>query len=182
MVRTDEAGHEQVDRPVVEHVGRGDLLQDAAAHHRHPVSHRHRLDLVVGDVQRGDPQVLLQAEDLRPGLHPQLGVEVGQRFVHQEGGRFPHDRPAHGDPLALATGQGAGPARQQFLDAEQAGSPLDAAADLGLVDLAQLQPEADVLGHAEVRVEGVVLEHHGQVTVAGVHVVDCPLPDADRSR
>jgi len=36
--RPDEAGHEQVARPLVEVVGRAHLLQDAIAHHRQPVS------------------------------------------------------------------------------------------------------------------------------------------------
>ena len=50
----DEARHEEVDGPVVQLLGRGDLLQLAAPHHRHAVAHRHRLDLVVRDVDRGD--------------------------------------------------------------------------------------------------------------------------------
>ena len=41
---------EHVQRPVVELLGRGDLLQLALAHDRDAVAHRHRLDLVVRDV------------------------------------------------------------------------------------------------------------------------------------
>src|SRR4051812_10045705 len=43
----DEAAHEQVDRVVVELLGRGHLLQASPAHDGDAVAHRHRLDLVV---------------------------------------------------------------------------------------------------------------------------------------
>ena len=53
-------------------------------------------------------EIPLEAGDLGPHLHPELGVEVGQRLVHEERGRLADDRPAHGHPLALAAGQLAG--------------------------------------------------------------------------
>ena len=46
----DEAADEEVHRAVVELLRIGDLLQLALAHHGDAVAHRHRLDLVVGDV------------------------------------------------------------------------------------------------------------------------------------
>ena len=52
--RADEAGDEQVGRLVVELLGVSDLLEHAAAHHRDAVPERHRLDLVVRDVDRRD--------------------------------------------------------------------------------------------------------------------------------
>jgi hypothetical protein len=58
--------------------------------------------LVVGDVERGDADTTLDAADLGSHLDAQFGVEVGERFVHQEDGRFADDRSTHGDPLALA--------------------------------------------------------------------------------
>ncbi len=85
-----------------------DLLQVATRQHRDPVAHRHRLDLVVGDVHGGDVERVLELGDLGPHLHAQLGVEVRQRLVHQERLRLAHDRPAHRHPLALATRQLAG--------------------------------------------------------------------------
>ena len=103
----DEAGDEHVVRLVVE-VARGvHLLQVAVLEHAHPVAHRHGLDLVVGDVDGGDPEPPLQRGDLGAGLHAQLRVEVGQRLVHQERLRVAHDRPAHRHPLPL-------PARQRL--------------------------------------------------------------------
>ena len=51
--RADEAGDEPVLRVVVELLRRADLLDAAVVHHHHAVGQRHRLDLVVGDVDRG---------------------------------------------------------------------------------------------------------------------------------
>ena len=53
-----------------------------------------------------------------------------------------------------------------------------------LVDLAfgrpaQLEREAHVVGHRHMRIERVVLEHHGDVALFRRHVVDHALADAD---
>ncbi len=173
--RPDEPGDEEVVRVVVEDLRIVDLLQDALAHHRHAVSHRHRLDLVVGHVDRRDVELALQGGDVGPHLHAQLGVEVRQRLVHQERLRVAHDRPAHGHPLALPARQHLRPPVHQLLQPERLGGRVDATLDLVLGHLAQLEPEGDVVGDAHVRVQGVALEHHGDVAVATRLLVD-PLP------
>ena len=48
------------------------------------VGQRHRLDLVVGDVDHRRAELLVQALDLAAHLVAQLGVEIGQRLVEQE--------------------------------------------------------------------------------------------------
>ncbi len=73
----DERGHEDVGRPLVERSRRAVLLQDAALQHRHPVAHRHRLGLVVRDVQRRGLNRPVHPQYLRAHLHPELGVQVG---------------------------------------------------------------------------------------------------------
>ncbi len=69
----------------------------------HVFAHRHGLDLVVGDVDRGGAQAPLQLGDLGAGGHPKLGVEVGQGLVHAEDLGLADDRPAHRDALPLPT-------------------------------------------------------------------------------
>ena len=103
--RADEGRHEEVGRAVVELLRRVDLLQLPVAHDRDAVAHRHRLGLVVRDVQRRGAELLVQPRDVRAHLHPQLGVQVRQRLVHQERLRLAHDRPPQRDPLALAAAQ-----------------------------------------------------------------------------
>ena len=78
---SDELRGEQCLRPFI-HVQRGaDLLHQASVHHDHPVSHRHRLHLIVSDVKRSDAQLRLQLLDLQAHLHPQFCIEVRQRLV-----------------------------------------------------------------------------------------------------
>ena len=121
--RADEAGDEHAGRAVVDVHRRADLLGDAGIHDDQPVGQGHRLDLVVGDVERGDAELALQALDLEPHLHPQLGVEVGERLVEQEDRRLAHDGAAHGDALALAARKLARPAVQEGPELEDRRRP-----------------------------------------------------------
>src|SRR3954447_4061791 len=179
--RSDEARDEDVLRPVVE-VARGvDLLEQPVLEHAHPVAHGHGLDLVVGDVDGGDAEPALQGGDLGAGLHAQLGVEVGQRLVHEERLRVADDRAAHGDALALAAGEGLRLAVEVGLEVEDLRGVLDAGADLLLLHPGDLQREAHVVGHAHVRVERVVLEHHRDVALLGRQVRDVAVADPDRA-
>ena len=50
-------------------------------------AHRHRLHLVVGDVEEGGAEVLVQRRDLDPHLGAELRVQVGERLIHQKGVR-----------------------------------------------------------------------------------------------
>ena len=172
----------EVTAEVVEDLGRCHLLEPAVSHDRHPVAHRHGLDLVVRDVDRGGAELALQRRDLGAGLRPQLGVEVRQRLVHQEHRRVADDGPAHGDPLALAARELAGLAVEPLLELQHLGCVEHPLADLVLRQLGQLQREADVLLDRHVRVERVVLEHHGDVALLGRQVVDDPVADAELTR
>ena len=126
--RADEAGDEARRRVVVEFLRRADLLDAAVVHHHDAVGQRHRLDLVVGDVDRGGADRLVHLLDLGAHLHAQLGVEVGQRLVEQEDLRVAHDGAAHRDALALAAGQRLRLAVQQRRDVEDARGLVDPAA------------------------------------------------------
>ena len=47
----------------------------------------------------------METGDLRARLDAELGVEVGERLVHEEGGGLADDGATERDALALATGQ-----------------------------------------------------------------------------
>ena len=175
--RADEAGDEQVDRVVVELLRAADLLELALAHHRDPVAERHRLGLVVGDVDGGRLEPVLDPRDLGAHLHAQLRVEVRERLVHQERLRLADDRPAHRDPLALAAGEVRGLAVEVLGEVEDLGRVLDHLVDPGLLDLRHLQRERHVLAHGHVRVERVVLEDHRDVAVLRRLAVDDVVAD-----
>src|SRR5260370_914180 len=73
----DESGDELALRPLVDVLGAAGLLDPSAIHHHDAVGGGHRLDLVVGDVERGVFVLVMQAEDLETHLLAQIGVEVG---------------------------------------------------------------------------------------------------------
>ena len=102
---------------------RADLLQDALVHDGDPVGERHRLDLVVGDVDRG--RAVLDVQPLQFGAHvlAQLGVERADRLVHQQRLRPAHQRPADRDALHVAARQRRRPSVEQMLDAAAPARP-----------------------------------------------------------
>ena len=66
---------------------------------------------------------------------------------------------------------------QQVLDIQDASGLLNAALDLVLGDLTQLQTESHVIKHGHVGIQSVVLEHHGDIAILGSHVVDQTVTD-----
>ena len=122
------------------------LLQEAAVHHRHLVGHGHGLELVVRHVDDRRLEVLMEALDLGAHLHAQLGVEIGERLVHQEHragrararGRAP--RAAAGRRRARAACARAGASMSSTLRRLP-----DLLVDLVLGQLAHLQREGEVL-------------------------------------
>src|SRR5205807_1403385 len=77
----------------------------AFVHHRDALAERHRLDLVVRDVDGRHAEPRVQLLQRRPHRHAQLRVEVGQRLVHQEPLWLADDRAAHRHALLLAAGE-----------------------------------------------------------------------------
>ena len=110
------------------------------------MTHRHGLDLVVGHIQRRRAEAGLQGGNVRAGLDPELGVQVGQWLVHQEHTGLAHDCPAHGHTLALATGQSLRLAVEVRLEVEEPGGLSHLRVPIGLVHALELQGKAHVLG------------------------------------
>ena len=167
---------------VVDLVGGADLLHLAARHHAQPVAERHRLDLVVGHVDRGDRQFAVQPLQVAADLVAQLRVEVRQRFVEQERLRLADKRAAHGDPLPLAARELAGLAVEQVVDLQQLGRLAHPPVDLGARCLALPQTVSQIAVDRHVRVQRVVLEHHRDVALTGRQAVDDGAADADLAR
>ena len=122
--RADEARDEGRRGGLVHVLGRAHLLDAPGVQHDDAVGERHGLDLIVRDVDRGRAHALAQLLDLGAHLHAQLRVEVGQGLVEQEHLGIAHDRPAHGDALALAARKLARLAPEQSLDVQNAGGLL----------------------------------------------------------
>ncbi len=95
--------------------------QSAAAafiDHRDAGGHGHGFRLVVGHVDEGGLQLLVQLADVGAGFHAQLGIQVGERLIEEENFWLAHDGPTDSHTLALATGELAGLAVEQVFDAQ----------------------------------------------------------------
>ena len=97
-------------RPVVDLLRRAELLDDAVVHDRDLVGHRHGLELVVGDVDGGRLDAVVQLAQLAAHEVAELGVERAERLVHEERHRPADDGAAERHALAVAAGEAARPA------------------------------------------------------------------------
>ena len=161
----DKASNEGIHRMGIEFPRRSDLLNATVVEHGDALAERHRLCLIVGDVNGGDAEPPMEPHQFDTHLDAQLGVEVGQRLIHQEGARMPDNGAAHRHALALTTGKLTGFARQQRRDAEHGGNLSNAAVDLRLAEILHAQRETDIVPHIHVRVERVILEHHRDIAI-----------------
>ena len=133
----------------------------------------------MGHVDDRRVEILVEPLDLGSHLHAQLGIEVGQRLVHQEDGGIADQRAAERDALLLAARQLPGLALEKVGDVEHARCVAHLLVDLGRRHPAHLQREGEVLVDRLVGVERVVLEHHRDVPVLGIEVVDDAVADHD---
>ena len=161
----DETRDEPVHRFLVELEGSGDLLYLAVFHHGDAVAHGHGFYLVVGDVDNGRFETVMQLADFRPHLHAQLGIQVRKRFVEEKNLGFSHDGAAHRHALPFTAGECFRFACEEVSDAQDASGLVDPRLDLGAGILSQLEPEGHVLVYRHMGIQRVVLEHHGDVPV-----------------
>ena len=180
--RADEAGDKAVDRGVVEFKRLAHLLHQSILHHHDAIAQRHGLDLVVGDVDGRGVEPIVQLLQLDAHLHAKLCVQIGERLVEQEDLRLADDGAAERHALALPAGQLARLALEIILHAEDLGGHLHALGDLRAVDFAHLQAESHIVVDAHMRIERVVLEHHGDVAIHGRQLVHHHVADQDLTR
>ena len=147
-------------------LGRADLDDPAEVHDRDPVAEVLRAGEVVGDVDVGEPEVLLEVEHQLQDLGPHRHVEHRDRLVRDQHARVRDGRPRHDHALLLAAGQVARVLLEEQLDRRQP-DPLERGDDLdpSLARRAHAMDAQRVTDgglHSHRRVEsGVrVLEHH----------------------
>ncbi len=155
------------------------MLEHAVAHDRDPMPHRHRLDLIVGDVDSRGLEPALQLDQLGPGLDPQLCVEIRKRLVHEKRLRLADDRARERDALALPTRQLCRLAVEQLRQPEGVGCVGDKALTFRGRGLATLQRELDVPRDRHVWVQRIALEHHRDVAILRFDMRDVDVTDAD---
>ena len=170
--RADEARHEQIHWMLKYLRGGANLLDEAVLHDDDPVAERHGLGLVMGYIDKGRVDLFPQENDFGTHLIAELGVQVGQRLIHQKHLGIPNHGTTDGHTLPLAAGQRPGLPCQIFGNAQHLRRFRDASEHLIVGNLLQTKAESHVLKHRQVRVQGVVLEHHGDVPILGLEVVD----------
>jgi hypothetical protein len=118
-------------------------------------------------------------EDFRAHLHAQMRIEVGQGLVEQEHGGIAHDGAPERDALALAARELSRAPFQERLDIEHRRGVANAPVDLVVGQFAPAQPERHVVVHRHVRIEAVVLEHHRDVPIADIDIIDAHVVETE---
>ena len=101
----DKTRDKNIGRIVIKFGRRADLLDQPRPQHHDAVGQRHRLDLVMRDIDHGNAERAVELGDLDAHLCAQFGIEIGKRLVEQKQLRMAHDGPADRDALALAAGK-----------------------------------------------------------------------------
>src|SRR5277367_2535412 len=141
----DKVGDKHAVRPIVDLLRRGDLLDHPAVHDEDPVGHRHRLELVMSDVDGGRSDPVMQVTQLVAHDSAKLGVERAERLVHEKGLRPAYDGAAKGDALSVAASELRDLAGEKMLDPEQPRGLADLLADFVASDALALQRKPNVL-------------------------------------
>ena len=178
----DKASDEKVGGLVVNLIGAADLLDDASAHDGDAVGEGHGFDLVVGYVDGGYFELAREVLELGAHADAELGVEVGERLVHEKDFGGADDGARQGDALALAAGEFFGLALQIGTELDLLGGFAHARGDLAFGNAADFERVGDVGKDVHVRIEPVILEDHGDVAVFGQVVVDFALANEDVAR
>ena len=165
--QADEACHKAVGRGVIELQRRAHLLDMAHGHADDAVRQGQGFGLVVGNVEHGGLQALVQQQDLPAGGAAELGVQVAEGLVEEEDLGVADDGAAHGHTLSLAAGKLRGLLVQLAGQAQDLGRGQHLLVDHIGIFLAQRQGKGHVFIDGHVSVQGIVLEHHGHVAVFG---------------
>jgi hypothetical protein len=86
--------------------------------------------LVVSDVHERRAEPLVQLRELASHVHPELGIQIGERLVHQEGARLANHGAPERDALALPARKLGGTTVEKLLNMELACGRFDLLVDL----------------------------------------------------
>ena len=165
----DEAMDEGGTRPIIDVVGRADLLDSALAHHNDPVSQFQRLLLVMRDEDgRVSGPVVELAQPLAQFLSD-FRIQCAEGFIQQQYARLDRHGACERHALALATGQLVRIAFFKSRKLHHLKKFADTPTDLGLrgtrCGRPDLQAKADILRHRHVAKQRVMLEDEADVTL-----------------
>ena len=100
----DKGGDAPTDRLIVECTRRADLFDPTTIEKRNPVSGGQSLDLIVGDIDRGQARLAANPADGFAHRPAQARVKIRQRLVEEQHLGPDRDGAGEGHALLLATG------------------------------------------------------------------------------
>ncbi len=182
VCEAEESGDVLVERLRPELVGRGDLHHVPRAHHRHAVSERERLGLIVRHVDGGQPELVEQLRQLVEQPVAQPPVERPERLVEEKHAWFGGERSGQCDALLLAARERSDRAVLESGEADEleklGGTRLDR---VGLV-AAHPQAEGDVAEDVAMGKESVVLEDEADAAPVRRNAVEVLAVEHDPAR
>ena len=99
---SDKVRHEGILRLVVDEFRGADLLDVTLIHDDDGVGHGQRFLLIVGDIDKGDAQLVFHANQFVLHFLAQFQVKRTQRLVQKQDSWFIDNGAGDGDPLLLA--------------------------------------------------------------------------------
>ena len=106
------------------------------------MAQRHRLHLVVGDIDHRRAEAGVEPGDFGAHLEPGLGVEIGEGLIEQEHPGPADQGAAQRNPLPLAAGERGGFAVEAGGEVEDLRGILDALGNLALGKCRSFNPKA----------------------------------------
>ncbi len=143
------------------------MLYDTVVHHSDLVRHCHRLQLVVGDVDCGGTDPVMQLPQFPNHQIAKLGIQRAKRFIHQKAFGPADDRPSERHALAISASQTRYRPVKNMIDLQQPRGLLDARADFRFGNTLREERKPDVLAYIHVRIKRKELEDKSNIPLPG---------------
>ena len=166
-----EIGDESVFRSEINLAGCSFLNDLAIAHDRNAVGHGKRLDLIVGNIERGDVETQHEVPQLKAHLLTQLRIKIAERFIEQQDLRLIDDGAGQSYPLLLSSAQKGRGSIFQTGELNQMKSFHNAILNRATGNTAPPMEErkSDIFKHRHMRPDSVGLKDHTDVAAMGGH-------------
>src|ERR1700675_2369840 len=142
----------------IDFAGAGNLLESAIAQEGDTIGEGHGFFLVVRDEKKSDADVALQRFEFALHLLAEIGIERGERLVKKEKFGAIDEGAGEGHALLLAAAELCGAGALVFGHFHHGESFVNAAGDFSFRRTRYAESVSDIVAHAEMREESVVLE------------------------
>ena len=162
--QTDEVGNHFVGRLGIDFVRRTDLLYNAGTHNNYAVAHCHCFALIMGYINNGNAQFLLNSKDFKTHGFTQFSIQVGQRLIQQQQSGLSYQSARQSYTLLLTAGQLMRITLAVFAQMNQLQHLLYAFFAFLFIYLLNFQRIAYIFGNSHMRPNSIGLEYHTDIT------------------